>query len=270
MPALQNGALVLLTTVSAMTFMQSKVTGETKDETVFIAEEAPEYWRASKLIGVGVFNLQGEKIGSISEVLLDHGGVAKIAVIYTGGVLGIHRKIVGEAFDTLKWVSHEDAVRKTFNAPSDKRPILPLPVIPEKKPRADLISGYPDHAVTDLTKAQLKGAPDFRYSPSPRGRGNRKVYDQMPEPSRLWRDWLARRFDRIPALVGNGVDTARFSPAPDASDETLRTRLNLPRGAPVFLAVGGVEARKNTVRVLSVPSPLNDGPCRTPSHVPMI
>jgi sporulation protein YlmC with PRC-barrel domain len=163
MPALQNGALVLLTTVSAMTFMQSKVTGETKDETVFIAEEAPEYWRASKLVGVGVFNLQGEKIGSISEVLLDHDGVAKIAVLYTGGVLGIGRKIVGVAFDTLKWVSHEDAAPRTFNAPSDERPILPLPVLPKKKPRADAISGYPDHAVTNLTKAQLKGAPDFRY-----------------------------------------------------------------------------------------------------------
>jgi glycosyltransferase-like protein len=68
--------------------------------------------------------------------------------------------------------------------------------------------------------------------------------------SRLWRDWLARRFDHIPALVGNGVDTARFSPAPDAGDDTFRTRFDLPRGAPVFLAVGGIEARKNTVRIL--------------------
>jgi sporulation protein YlmC with PRC-barrel domain len=163
MKALQTGAYVLLATISATTFMQSKVTGETKDNTVFIAEQAPEYWRASKLIGVGVFNLQAEKIGSVSEVLLDHDGVAKVVVIDAGGVFGIVRKTVGVPFDTLKWVSHEDAVPNTFNAPNDKRSILPLPVQPKKKPRADAISGYPDHAIANLTKAQLKDAVNFRY-----------------------------------------------------------------------------------------------------------
>jgi glycosyltransferase involved in cell wall biosynthesis len=36
----------------------------------------------------------------------------------------------------------------------------------------------------------------------------------------------------------------------DATDVALRQRLDLPPGAPVFLAVGGVEQRKNTIRLL--------------------
>jgi len=65
----------------------------------------------------------------------------------------------------------------------------------------------------------------------------------------LWRDLLACEFNRDACHVGNGVDTARFSPVPDATDAELRARLNLPSDAPIFLAIGGVEERKNTVRL---------------------
>jgi glycosyltransferase-like protein len=74
--------------------------------------------------------------------------------------------------------------------------------------------------------------------------------DRLFAVSRLWRDWLSREFDHVPHLIGNGVDTARFSPAADATDTALRSLLNLPVGVEVFLAIGGVEARKNTVRIL--------------------
>ena len=74
--------------------------------------------------------------------------------------------------------------------------------------------------------------------------------DHLFVVSRLWRHWLARELDVDACHVGNGVDTVRFSPTPDAADAALRTQLSLPHGAPVFLAVGGVEERKNTVRLL--------------------
>jgi glycosyltransferase-like protein len=68
--------------------------------------------------------------------------------------------------------------------------------------------------------------------------------------SRVWQQWLARELGRSADLVGNGVDTSRFSPEPDASDAVVRERLNLPAGIPVLLAIGGVEERKNTIRIL--------------------
>jgi glycosyltransferase-like protein len=74
--------------------------------------------------------------------------------------------------------------------------------------------------------------------------------DRLFAVSRLWRDWLAREFHHVPHLIGNGVDTDRFSPAMDATDAALRALLNLPAGNKVFLAIGGVETRKNTIGIL--------------------
>ena len=69
--------------------------------------------------------------------------------------------------------------------------------------------------------------------------------------SRLWQDILARDHGIPAVLVGNGVDHARFTPAPGPEDAALRARLGLGDGnGPVFLSVGGVEARKNSVRLL--------------------
>ncbi len=74
--------------------------------------------------------------------------------------------------------------------------------------------------------------------------------DHLFVVSRLWRDWLARELGREAGHVGNGVDTKRFSPLPDQTDDELRARLDLPPDAPVFLAVGGIEERKNSIRLL--------------------
>jgi glycosyltransferase-like protein len=67
--------------------------------------------------------------------------------------------------------------------------------------------------------------------------------------SRLWHDKLRREYGISAAVVGNGVDRGVFDSASDGRETTLRERLGLGMG-PVFLAVGGVEARKNTVRIL--------------------
>jgi glycosyltransferase-like protein len=74
--------------------------------------------------------------------------------------------------------------------------------------------------------------------------------DRLFAVSRLWRDWLAREFGHTPHLIGNGVDIGRFSPMADATDATLRSHLNLPMDVKVLLAIGGVEERKNTIRIL--------------------
>jgi glycosyltransferase-like protein len=74
--------------------------------------------------------------------------------------------------------------------------------------------------------------------------------DRLFVVSRLWRDWLAREFAHVPHLVGNGVDTERFSPVADEKDAALRLLVKLPVDARVFLTVGGVEKRKNTIAIL--------------------
>ena len=74
--------------------------------------------------------------------------------------------------------------------------------------------------------------------------------DRLFTVSELWRGWLHRELALNAQCVGNGVDGHRFSPVPDETDNELRARLDLPPDAPVFLAVGGVEERKNTISIL--------------------
>ncbi len=76
-----------------------------------------------------------------------------------------------------------------------------------------------------------------------------RAADRLFCVSGVWRDRIAAITGRVPVLVGNGVDTERYTPRRDATDEALGARLRLPKG-PVFLALGGIEDRKNTSGIL--------------------
>lgn len=72
---------------------------------------------------------------------------------------------------------------------------------------------------------------------------------QLLSVSPTWAAKLAARFGREAPVVGNGVDLTRFQPKATSTDTPLRQRFGLGDG-PIFLAVGGIEARKNTVATL--------------------
>lgn len=72
--------------------------------------------------------------------------------------------------------------------------------------------------------------------------------DQLFAVSQMWADRVAAEFSRSATVVGNGVDTSRFSSKPSANDAALRDRLGLS-GSPVLLCIGGVEERKNSIRI---------------------
>jgi glycosyltransferase-like protein len=73
--------------------------------------------------------------------------------------------------------------------------------------------------------------------------------DALMVVSEAWRRRLREDYGLAAEVGGNGVDPVRFSPRRDSSDATLARRLGLGDG-PVLLSVGGVEARKNTIRIL--------------------
>ncbi len=68
--------------------------------------------------------------------------------------------------------------------------------------------------------------------------------------SRLWQRLLADEFGIAAALVGNGVDMRRYRSSPSPEDALVRARHGLVGPGPLLLAVGGVEERKNTLRIL--------------------
>jgi glycosyltransferase-like protein len=67
--------------------------------------------------------------------------------------------------------------------------------------------------------------------------------------SALWQEALKQGRGISSTVVGNGVDTQRFAPAWSGEQTELHDRIGLHAG-PVFLSIGGIEARKNTLGIL--------------------
>ncbi|TCU11685.1 MSMEG_0565 family glycosyltransferase [Rhizobium sullae] len=64
-----------------------------------------------------------------------------------------------------------------------------------------------------------------------------------------WQKILQDRRGIPSTVVSNGVDMERYAPTWNGEQTALRDRLKLHAG-PVFLSIGGIEARKNTLGIL--------------------
>src|SRR6516164_8319690 len=51
-------------------------------------------WRASKVVGLKVYNDANESVGSINELLMDKSGNIKLVVLGVGGFLGMGEHLV--------------------------------------------------------------------------------------------------------------------------------------------------------------------------------
>jgi sporulation protein YlmC with PRC-barrel domain len=127
-------------------------------------------WRASRLVGLNVYNDSNESLGSINDLLADKSGNIKGVVIGVGGFLGVGEHLVAVAIDKVKFVDDPIAYTGAATAPATggARPstnttttgaatTAPAPVV-KKNP------WYPDHAMLSATKDQLKAMPEFKYS----------------------------------------------------------------------------------------------------------
>lgn len=73
--------------------------------------------------------------------------------------------------------------------------------------------------------------------------------DELFAVSALWQAEITSAFGRPSTIIGNGVDTARFGSGSRAADQEVRERYGI-NGSRVLLAVGGIEERKNSIRIL--------------------
>jgi sporulation protein YlmC with PRC-barrel domain len=132
-------------------------------------------WRASKVVGLNVYNANNDSLGSINDLLTDQSGNIKAVVVGVGGFLGVGEHLVAVPFDKIKF-STTPVVTNTAAAPSTSSgstssgmttpPPSPgmttgsAPAAAASKPNP----WYPDHAVLNATKDELKGMPEFKYS----------------------------------------------------------------------------------------------------------
>ena len=127
-------------------------------------------WRASKVVGLNVYNSQNENVGSINDLLTDKNGNIKAVVISVGGFLGMGARLVAVPFDKIKFSTEPVAYTGTSSA---------APGAGGAKPPSTTTTGssstspataskpnpwYPDHAVFEATKDQLTKMPEFKYS----------------------------------------------------------------------------------------------------------
>jgi glycosyltransferase-like protein len=73
--------------------------------------------------------------------------------------------------------------------------------------------------------------------------------DELFTVSTLWQQQILSEFGRPSTGVGNGVDTYRFSGTSRTIDQEVRAKYGI-NGSPILLAVGGIEERKNSNRIL--------------------
>jgi sporulation protein YlmC with PRC-barrel domain len=120
-------------------------------------------WQGSKLIGLSVYNDQNEKIGSIKDLMVDKSGKIDSAVIGVGGFLGMGERDIAVKFGELKWST--EPVKSASNSGGSNTTTRPSTTGAGSSSTAS--SGpktYPDHAVFNATKDQLKAMPQFDYN----------------------------------------------------------------------------------------------------------
>ena len=119
-------------------------------------------WRGSKLVGLNVYNAANEKIGDIKDIIVDQSGKADIVVIGVGGFLGMGEHNVGLAWNQVKFMN--EAPRTAARTDGVATTTTGTGTGTTARTNASAVRDYPDHAVVNMTKDQLKGMPAFKYA----------------------------------------------------------------------------------------------------------
>jgi len=158
------GALLASAMLVTPAFAQSTTTTPNRPAAPAATNIAPMAhsgeWRASKLIGVNVYNEQDEKLGDVNEILLDKSGKVQGVVIGVGGFLGMGQHDVMVSYDKLKWVNEPARTSMTTTTPTTTGAAN----APARPARSATEKWYPDHAVLNATKDQLKAMSQFKYN----------------------------------------------------------------------------------------------------------
>jgi sporulation protein YlmC with PRC-barrel domain len=119
-------------------------------------------WRASKVVGLNVYNEKNENVGSINDLLMDKSGGIKAAVISVGGFLGMGARLVAVPFDKIKFATEPVAYTGVAGAPNAGG-AKPATTTGSTAPQPKANPWYPDHAMINGTAEELKAMPEFKY-----------------------------------------------------------------------------------------------------------
>jgi sporulation protein YlmC with PRC-barrel domain len=130
-------------------------------------------WRASKVVGLSVYNDNKDKLGSINDLLMDKSGNIKAVVLGVGGFLGMGEHLVAVPLDKVKFVTEPVSYGGTASTGTPgagggsmaNKPASPPPTTTgsASSSTAKTNAWYPDHAVFNANKDELKSMAEFKY-----------------------------------------------------------------------------------------------------------
>jgi sporulation protein YlmC with PRC-barrel domain len=157
------GTALLATVASAQTPSTTTDRSNTANTATTLNESSLHGdWRASKVVGLNVYNANNESIGSINDLLMDKSGNIKAVVLGVGGFLGMGEHLVAVPFDKVKFV--DTPVPSTTASSNSNRPASSTTGSTASSSSSKTNPWYPDHAVFNATKDELKAMPEFKYS----------------------------------------------------------------------------------------------------------
>jgi sporulation protein YlmC with PRC-barrel domain len=130
-------------------------------------------WRASKMVGLNVYNDNNQNLGSINDLLTDSNGNIKAVVLGVGGFLGVGTHLVAVPYDKIKFVNEPVPYTGVADAPNaaGSRPMPSTTTTGSATTTTGSAATaskpnpwYPDHGVFNATKDELKAMPEFKYS----------------------------------------------------------------------------------------------------------
>jgi sporulation protein YlmC with PRC-barrel domain len=121
-------------------------------------------WRASKLMGLDVYNENNEKLGDVNEIILDKNGKVTAVVIGVGGFLGMGEHDVAVSMDKLKFVEEPARTATATTTTKETTGTATAPANSTTSRTTNTNDWVPDHAVMSANKEQLKAMPQFKYS----------------------------------------------------------------------------------------------------------
>jgi sporulation protein YlmC with PRC-barrel domain len=165
------GTALLATVASAQTPTPTADRANTATADTMSASQLQGDWRASKVVGISVYNDNKEKLGSINDFLIDKSGNIKAVVLGVGGFLGMGEHLVAVSLDKVKFVNEPIVYAGTAStaAPNAGGGAMMNPPAPPASTTGSAGAAkanpwYPDHAVFNATKDELTAMPEFKYS----------------------------------------------------------------------------------------------------------
>jgi sporulation protein YlmC with PRC-barrel domain len=166
------GTALLATVASAQTPTPTADRANTATADTMSASQLQGDWRASKVVGISVYNDNKEKLGSINDFLIDKSGNIKAVVLGVGGFLGMGEHLVAVSLDKVKFVNEPIVYAGTAStaAPNAGGGAMMNPPAPPASTTTGAAGAakanpwYPDHAVFNATKDELTAMPEFKYS----------------------------------------------------------------------------------------------------------